>query len=240
MNNKKEMMILAIVCFLLTIAISIQIKTVTKNGTTNSINRTESSLRDQVLKMKEKYENIYQELERNQKELERVRKEVSSNNNELKELENKIKKYNMLLGNTDVKGQGVKITLNDGTILVSDFFDENKERDLIVHAINVLDIVNELRNAGAEAISINGERIVNTTAIPCDGNVIIVNGKKIGTPIEISAIGLSEMLSTLNRPGGTLEHLKRLGKEVEFKKYSNIEIPKYTGVYSFKYAKIIK
>ena len=98
-----------------------------------------------------------------------------------------------------------------------------------------------MKNAGAEAISINGERIVGTSAISCDGNVIVVNGKKINSPIQISAIGLQELLATLNRPGSTLEYFKNnSGKVVDFKKNSNIEIPKFTGVMSFKYAKTVK
>ena len=53
-------------------------------------------------------------------------------------------------------------------------------------------------------------------------------------------IGLQELLSTLNRPGSTLEYFKNnSGKIVDFKKNSNIEIPKFTGVISFKYAKTI-
>ena len=98
-----------------------------------------------------------------------------------------------------------------------------------------------MRNAGAEAISINGERVVTTTAISCDGNVIVVNGKKVNSPIQITAIGLTELLSTLNRPGSTLEYFKEnSGKIVDFKKNTNLEIQKYTGVINFKYAKTVK
>ena len=97
-----------------------------------------------------------------------------------------------------------------------------------------------MKNAGAEAISINEERVTNTTAISCDGNIIIVNGKKVGSPIQITAIGFVELLSNLNRPGSTLETFKNNGKIVDFKKNSNLEIPKYTGVLNFKYAKTVK
>ena len=187
--------------------------------------------------MKEKYENQYEELVEKTKELEQARQQVTKNNTELEEIENKIKEYNMLLGNTDVTGTGIVVTLNDGK---ADNMTLLEPENLIVHAENVLSVVNELRNAGAEAISINGERVVNTTAIPCDGNVIVVNGNKISTPIEITAIGLTEMLSTLNRAGGTLEYFENLGKTVEFKKYQSVKVPKYTGVVSFKYAKTVK
>lgn len=233
MNRKLEIIILMIMCFILTIAITVQIKTVNNNGTTYSINQEESNLRSQVLKMKEKYENQYADLEKAEKELEKAREQATSNNSELTELENQIKNNNILLGNTDVTGNGIVITLSDGKSDISVLDDSN----LIVHAENVLAVVNELKNAGAEAISINGKRIVINSAISCDGNVIIINGEKITSPIEISAIGFQELLSTLNRPGGTLELFSEYGKKVDLKKVTNVKIPKYTGVYSFKYMK---
>ena len=231
MDKKLEAIILMVMCFILGTAIAIQINTVNNNGTTNSSNQEESNLKTQVLKMKEKYENQYAELEKVTKELEETRQQATSNNGELEELENKIKKDNLILGNTDVTDSGVKITLIDGK--------ETSQIDtesLLIHAENVLAVVNELKNAGAEAISINGNRIVTTTAISCDGNVIVVNGEKISSPIEITAIGLSEQLATLNRAGGTLDYFTSLGKTVEFKKLQNIQIPKFTGVLNFKYA----
>ena len=235
MNKKTEIMILAIMCFILTIGIMVQINTVKNNGTTVGLSQTESNLKTQVLRMKEKYENQYQELEKAEEELEKVRQVATNNNTELLEIQDKIKKYNLIIGNTDVKGTGVMVTLKDGETAISSLDTEN----LIVHAENVLSVVNELKNAGAEAISINGQRVVNTTAIPCDGNVIVVNGTKISTPIVITAIGYPELLTTLNRPGGTLEYFTSLGKNVEMKKYTSVKVPKYTGVMAFKYAKTV-
>ena len=239
MKNKLQSIILGIMCFVLTILICIQVKTVSKNGTTVSVNQQESELKSQVLKMKEKYENQYAELEKLEKELEATRKNITSNNEELKKLEEKINEDNKILGMTDVKGKGVTVVLQDGvensiTTSISEL------SELLIHDSDVLRVVNELKNAGAEAISINGKRIVNTTAISCDGNVIVVNGEKIGTPIEISAIGLPEQLSMLNRPGGVIEYLLRFDKKANLIKNQKVEIPKYTGVFNFKYAKTVK
>ena len=189
--------------------------------------------------MKEKYENEYAALQRAEQELEKERQNATKNNSELENLESQIKKANFVLGNTDVTGNGIIVTLADGKG-DSNLIDQS---NFLVHAENILQVVNEMKNAGAEAISINGERIVNTSAISCDGNVIVVNGKKINSPIQIFAIGYVELLSTLNRPGSTLEYFKdNTGKIVDFKKASNssLEIKKYTGVISFKYARTVK
>lgn len=236
MNKTLEAVILGCMCFILVIAVIIQINTVKNNGSTVTMSQEESNLKTQVLKMKEKYENQYSELQKVEKELETVRQRATNNNTELEELENKIKEDNLMLGNTNVSGKGLTVTLSDGKTEANSFDVEN----LIVHAENVLSVVNELKNAGAEAISINDQRMVTLSAISCDGNVIVVNGQKLSSPLVITAIGLPELLSTLERPGGTLERFASLGKMVELKKYSNIQIPKYTGVLSFKYAKTVK
>lgn len=110
----------------------------------------------------------------------------------------------------------------------------------IVHDADLRAIVNELKNAGAEAISINGQRLVSTTAITCIGNVIKVNDERITSPFTIKAIGLSESLAGINRPGGYIEKLKENGIVVNIKKSNKIEIPKYTGAISSKYMSLQK
>ena len=72
------------------------------------------------------------------------------------------------------------------------------------------------------------------------GNVININGEKVGVPFTIKAIGLPESLDALSRPGGYLEILKRYGIEAELKKSNDITIPKYTGKIEFKYGKSVK
>lgn len=235
-QNKLQYIILGIMGFILTIAICIQMKTVSTNGSTWSLNQTESELKSQVLKMKEKYENTYNDLQNAEKELEIARQNATNNNTELETLENEIKEASKMLGQTNVKGDGVVIKLKDG-IATSTTLDASS---LLVHDRDILNIINELRNAGAEAIEVNGQRIVGTTASMCDGNVILLNGEKISSPFTISAIGLPESLAGLNRAGGYLSYLKKAHITVELNKTNNIKISKYTGVMTFKYAKEAK
>ena len=104
----------------------------------------------------------------------------------------------------------------------------------------MLVIVNALKIAGAEAISINDQRIVPTTGIICGGNIIDINQEKVGAPFVIKAIGLPEQLAALSRPGGYLETLKGYSIGVELKKSNNITIPKYSGTLTYNYAKTSK
>jgi len=108
--------------------------------------------------------------------------------------------------------------------------------DLLVHDGDLIQVINELFNAGAEAISINGQRIVSTTSIECDGNVVKVNGTKIGTPFEITAIGYPEQLAGISRPGGYLEILESRGVIINLTKQNSVKVPKYAGTLKYNYA----
>ena len=140
----------------------------------------------------------------------------------------------MLLGLTDVKGEGIIITLDDNRNVEND--DINLAQYL-VHEQDLLQIVNELFNAEAEAISINEHRVTNTTAIRCDGNIIRVNGQVITVPIKIQAICSKAIYNTLIRPGGYLQWMADGGVIVEIERSDEITIPKYNGVYSSAHLK---
>lgn len=238
MNKKVISVVLGIMCLLLTYGIAIQIKTVSGTGTTISTNASENELRDDVLKAKEKYDNLYEELEYMEKQLEIERTNSTENNDELTELENTLKESNKILGLSEVTGKGIIIKLNDNQkISLNTWLSDPNE--LIVHDTDLINIVNELKNAGAEAISINNQRIVTTTAIECDGNVIKINGEKIAAPFEIKAIGVPESLISISRFGGYVDYLEEyryLDVKVESYDKEKITIPKYSGVIKFEYA----
>lgn len=236
MKDKKVGIILGIMCIALVAGICVQIRTIEKTNLTISSSAVVNNLRDQILRFKEKYENLTKELDILDEKLELARTEATKNNAGLTNLQEEIVEANKLLGLTEVKGPGVKIKLQDANVSSGLALSTDNLSALIVHDIDVRCVVNELKSAGAEAISINGQRVVNTTAIICVGNVIEVNGQKIGTPFEISAIGLPEQLANLERPGGYLNTLKGYGIQVSLEKSNNITIPKYTGTLTYKYA----
>ena len=108
------------------------------------------------------------------------------------------------------------------------YLDENREVDsnevaningYLVHEEDLLYIVNELFNSGADAVSINDQRIVSTTSILCDGNIIRINGKMIGVPLTIKAIGYPERMEyALTRPGGYLDLMANDGVKISVEK----------------------
>lgn len=233
-NQKMISIVLGIMCFALTLGICIQLKTVKgSNSIVGQSSEENNELRAEVLKYKERYDNKYKELEKAEEELEKERQSSTENNSDLEEKEEAIKQGNKMIGMTEVTGPGVIITLSDSKKDASTALNVS---ELLVHDADVLSVINELKNAGAEAISINDQRLVPTSSIVCGGNIIEINGEKVGAPFMIKAIGLPEQLAALSRPGGYLELLKNATVGVELKKSNNITIPKYTGVITYKYA----
>lgn len=239
MNNKNKIsLVIGGMCILLSCGIAIQVRTITGIGSTTGSNNTENTLRDAVLRTKEDYDNLYEDLDKAEKLLEQERNNATENNTELSELQEEIKTKNTQLGLTDVTGKGVIIELDDNhSVSANSIGLLTDPNSMIVHDSDILYVVNELKNAGAEAISVNDQRIVANTVIACDGSVIKINGVKVGAPFTIKAIGMPETLKNVYRTQGYLWNLKYYYLlEVDFQTSENITIPKYTGTYKFEYA----
>ena len=82
---------LGLVCFVLTIAIFVQVKTTNTSNSTVAQTMEENDLRDQVLRMKEKYDNVYEELGNATKRLEQIRVDATKDDSEAKEKQNTMK-----------------------------------------------------------------------------------------------------------------------------------------------------
>ena len=234
MKKDRIALILGIMCFILTLAIAVQYRTV-KNANKVAGTSVNSELKTEVLKWKEKYEETYSELEKAEDRLEKSREVATNNSNTSSDLQKRLKTLNSLIGAIDVKGNGVIITVADNKNVTSESISAlDNISNYLIHDKDLLILVNELKNAGAEAISINGERIINTTSITCDGNVVLINDNKVSSPFEIKAIGSPEaILGGIQRPGGPLEELYKCGLVTSVEKKNNITIYKYSGIIDY-------
>ena len=239
MEKRKISLVLGVVCLVLTMAIVVQINTIKGTGSTVSSSFAQDNLRDEVLQWKEKYDDQAAILDNVEKQLATIREETTKNDSTASSKEQQITLNNNLLGLTDLEGKGIELIVKDdpnATRETIGTFDDISKH--IVHDGDLRRIVNELKNAGAEAISINGQRIVTTTAITCIGNVIKINDEKVSSPFIIKAIGFPESMETaLNRGGGYLDFLNDDGIVTSIKKLDNVKINKYTGAISAKYMK---
>ena len=139
-------------------------------------------------------------------------------------------------GIINVEGKGITVTLSDSN---AETAAGKSASSYIIHDSDLRTIVNELRSADAEAISINGERLIASSEIRCVGPTIIINGNKYVPPFNIKAIGDPDMLeAALKLKGGIIDQLKSLyGFDIVISKSANLKIEKYSGIVSFKYAK---
>ena len=129
---------------------------------------------------------------------------------QLTRLNTETKKLQMLLGLTPVKGEGIVIRLADNPQASANAGpDAGSFLPGIVHDFDLLQVVNELRSAKAEAIAINGVRITGYTPIRCVGPVIYINYEPKPAPFVVQAIGDADGLeSAVSMPGGIIENLK--------------------------------
>lgn len=101
-------------------------------------------------------------------------------------------------GDIKVSGSGIIITIKDSD---NELKENQNPNELIVHDIDILRIVNDLKKSGARAISINGERLLALSKIKCSGATIKVNNTTYGQPFVIKAIGdLSTLKASVVSP----------------------------------------
>ncbi len=127
-----------------------------------------------------------------------------------------------------VQGTGIIITLNDSQQEVAEGEDVAW---YLIHDIDILEIVNELRMAGAEAIAINDERVTATTSIRCGGPTINIDGKRHAVPFVIKAIGDPKTLeASALAPESYIElYMSYSGIQVEIEKVEKLIIKGYEG-----------
>lgn len=228
--------LIAVVLFVFSLIISAQLNTV---GNTNVISKgmREADLLAELSQTKILYDDLKEDYEKSQEIVDEYKTNQSSRDVLVASMKEELDKANILAGLVDVKGEGILITINDST---------NSSQDLaveagLVHDTDLSSIINELRSAGVEAMNINGQRIIVTTAIRCVGPTIQVNSVKIAAPFYIKAIGNSSYLeSALKIKGGIVDSLRSYGIQIKIEKQEDILIEKYDAAQKIRVAKPVK
>lgn len=221
------MITIAIACFVLTMVMCMQFKIVKQTDITSIETMREEELRSELANWKKMYKEAEEQYNEKISKLSEYREKQQSTEESSQLVEKELAQTNMYLGKTDVEGQGIVITIKD----------INSEDVQPISADNLLIIVDYLRLAGAEAISINEERIINMSDIVYIGNsVIFVNQQRILAPYKIKAIGNPTKLeSTLLGNGGYIEELKNIGFDISIERENKVTIPKYSKEIGYKY-----
>ena len=138
-------------------------------------------------------------------------------------------------GLTPVTGRGVVITMTDSPAPVKNGENPNL---YLIHDEDMLRVVNELKAAGAEAISFNEQRLTDVSEIRCAGPTVTVNGKLFAPPFVLKAVGDPKLLqSALTMRGGISDVLKHWGIELNVEMRESVTVPSYTGTFRSEFGK---
>lgn len=226
MKGKYTMIIsIGFAALILTAIMFTQFKTVEQTDITAIETMRETELRTELADWKTKYDELEEKLSETESKIGEYQAEVSNSKESSNVLDKELAETNMYLGYTKLQGEGIEVTLSDNEYKTIDRWD-------------LLQLVNELKLAGAEAISINNERIVSTTEIATVGvQFILINGNRIPAPFTVKAIGDKKYLeSAITIKGGYIDEMKVNEKTVDYTVKDLIEIPAYSGKINFEYA----
>ena len=212
---------IGLMCFVLVYVMFLQFKVVEQTDITSIKNKREEELRADLTSWKTKYEEANAQLIDTQNKINEYKQKLENNQAASELLDKELEQTNINLGKTDVQGEGVIITLRDS--------------DKRVMAEDLLLLINELKLAEAEAISINDERVINLTDVVDVGPYINVNMKRLSSPYVVKAIGNQKyMESGLTAKGGYVDTVTDKGKSIVVEGQKNIQIKKYSGDISLR------
>ena len=234
----KNQISIGIVCIALGIILALQYKIFQDSLTGgDSLFKKQTDLTNELFILKEEKEQLLVELDAARTTLQEIEESASKDNAIIKNLTSTIREYEILAGMTDVSGEGIVVTIDNPPA------DSNAMTDISVvnYYEEVLKLVNDLNAAGAEAISINEQRVIAISEIRAAGNAINVNFVPQTTPLVIKAIGKKNALEgALTFRYGQVTRLREANLLVDVKILDEVIIPRYHGLINFEYVETIK
>ncbi len=230
---------IAFACVLLGVMMTVQFRTQKKEGFPLYNQRTD--LIKMVNELERQRNKLETDLAEKKKKLEEFEQAAANGPDVVKAMKDQIELARMEAGVLPVKGPGIIVEMADSPKSPSPSDDTYY---LIVHDVDLDTLVNELWSAGAEAISINDQRVVTTTSIRCVGPTVLINAVRLASPYKIRAIGpQKDMEGGLRTPGGFMDYMApavQHGVTIRINQYEEIDVPEYKGSLIFRYAKPLK
>ena len=238
--KKKGNVAIAITCMLLMFLLAWQFRSVTATGgiTSSTAKARADQLQAQLTEEQNKTQTLMNQLMEYKTELQQFSDQAEESGGYAQILSKQLEQTKILAGQTTVHGEGVTVKLSDSRTPNTIGADEN---NYVIHDEDLLKVVNELRDAGAEAISINGERLLSTSEIRCAGSIVSVNNNRYAAPYIVTAIGSSkDLYNALTMRQGVVDSLSIWGIECVVTKASDLTIEAYQGAVEYRYAQAVK
>ncbi|MDR5658036.1 DUF881 domain-containing protein [Serpentinicella sp. ANB-PHB4] len=232
---KSKRIIIFLIFVMLGYSIVIQVKNAEGEYSLVTL-RTINDLNESLENEKREISNMKKIIETREAQLIEYQEALEHDGSIRQAIENELKSVKLSAGLKDVEGPGVVVTLNDSERELYDWEDPN---DLIIHDGDVLTILNDLKVAGAEAISINGQRLLSDSEIDCSGATITINGITYAQPFIIKAIGNPKTLdAAMKAPNTYAWNLREVyGIVVESEVKEHLTIERYKGNINMRYAR---
>lgn len=226
----KGLLEITIICFIIGFMLITQYRSVSQLGGFVSTTRAQE-LAGQLNELKKEKEDLINKISELEREIKEFEDQVVQDNQIVENLRINTQKAQMIAGLLDVKGPGIIISL-DYTPLEG----ETGYDPFLIYPEYLLLLLNELNSSGAEAISINEQRIISTSEIRLAGNHIVINGEKLSRPFVFKVIGDGQTLqSAIQLRGGIVDLLNSSYIQVNIKREEEIFIPKFSGLIDFDY-----
>jgi uncharacterized protein YlxW (UPF0749 family) len=183
--------------------------------------KTATDLRNQVAQLR--------------KEVDDLRKSSAGQQSGATAIEQQVSAARLAAGLDGLRGPGLRVVLDDSDLKHSPSGNVN---DLVIHSQDVQAAVNALWRAGAEAVSINKERLVSTSAVLCVGNTLLLNGTVHSPPYDIVAIGATrDRFDTDPLVHQLHEDADAFGLRFSITHADDLDVPAFVGAIQPHYAR---
>jgi len=156
----------------------------------------------------------------------------------VQDLDERLRKARIAAGLTGLQGPGLILQLADSSNKVPP---GDNPTDYLVSSRDIRTVVEELWLAGAEAVSVNGERVTSGSAIIDIGGSVLLNAAYLSPPYQIAAIGPTDLFDHVNGSAGFRDFVRSrveaFGLQVSFAELKDVTIPAYAGTINLRYAR---
>ena len=235
---KKDYLWIGLICVVLGIILAQQAKIVQRDMLDGLSPRQKSGqVVGELQAVREEKQILQDQVEALENRIKEIESSESKESVLVKSLNEDLEKYKLFAGLTDVEGPGIVITIDNPPLDLSYAYDTNFVYDYKL----LLDLVNELNAGGAEAISVNGQRITAQSEIRAAGNLININLVPQQAPFVIKAIGSPDTLDgAITYRFGIISQIRDRRYLVEVKKADSVRIEKYGGLVDFRHATVVE
>jgi uncharacterized protein YlxW (UPF0749 family) len=158
----------------------------------------------------------------------------------VRQLNDRLEQARIAAGLIPLTGTGIVIQLEDSKQPVPP---DGSESDYLVGSRDIRDVVEELWGAGAEAVSVNGERITPTSAIIDVGTSLLINSAYLTPPYQITALGPPDLYDKLSASTGFIDFVRSrsegYGIGVSLAEPTSVDMPAFVGTVTLRYSRPI-